>query len=117
MTFLFNNTTGTIPDEIGYLYNLKRLFIGKNELTGSIPLTIFNISSLGWLVMNDNKLEGSLPREIGNLTVLQLLHLSDNDLTGMEEYLIHVILETFFLKKPIKESTTNKLNWREYDLS
>ncbi|KAH0696989.1 hypothetical protein KY290_016322 [Solanum tuberosum] len=74
---------GTIPDEIGHLYNLKNIFMDKNYLTGSIPLTLFNISSLEMLYMNDNKLEGPLPRQVGNLTMLAWFDLSNNYLAGV----------------------------------
>lgn len=60
--FLFENLTETIPDEIGLLYNLNKLFINTNKSTGSISLTIFNNSSLEILVMGNNILEGPLPR-------------------------------------------------------
>ena len=82
----FNQLTGEIPPEIGYLINLKYLNLYNNYITGEIPPEIGNLTNLRYLSLGsnqgNNQLTGEIPPEIGNLTNLTSLLLGNNQLTG-----------------------------------
>lgn len=76
--------TGTIPQEIGRLWNLKILSLCFDNLHGSIPEPVFNISSLETINLVSNQLSGELPLNFGNkLPNVQYIHLEKNSLTGI----------------------------------
>ena len=77
-----NNLTGTIPESIGNLVNLRYLNLMNNQLTGNIPESIGNLGNLDNLYLNDNQLTGDIPESIGNLVNLSYLYLMNNQLTG-----------------------------------
>uniref|UniRef100_UPI00143054DB leucine-rich repeat domain-containing protein n=1 Tax=Maribellus sediminis TaxID=2696285 RepID=UPI00143054DB len=77
-----NNLTGRIPAEIGNLTNLIRLDLDSNNLSGLIPSEIGNLTNLEHLVLCLNKLSGEIPSEIGNMSQLKELDFNDNNLTG-----------------------------------
>ncbi len=78
-----NGLTGSIPNELGNLSNLRDLDLGENGLTGSIPPQLENLSNLEKLDLSNNDLTGTIPSELGNLSNLEEdLNLSNNDLTG-----------------------------------
>ena len=77
--FLYdNNLSGSIPEELGNLRNLKFLFLEDNSLTGSIPSSLGNLIHLKELTMRNNRLSGSIPKELGNLKNLEYLDLACN---------------------------------------
>tara|TARA_Y100001960_G_C14781529_1_gene887139 strand:- start:3161 stop:5377 length:2217 start_codon:yes stop_codon:yes gene_type:complete len=75
----------TIPNQIGYLTNLKGLWLTDNHLSGEIPSSIGNLVNLRSLGLRDNDLTGSIPSQIGNLTQLHVFDMADNQL-GCYEY-------------------------------
>ncbi|XP_059639147.1 probable LRR receptor-like serine/threonine-protein kinase At3g47570 [Cornus florida] len=77
-----NMLTGSIPESIGKLSELEQLFIPGNNISGKVPPSIGNMSGLSILALGDNMLEGSIPVELGNCTNLQSLDLQLNHLTG-----------------------------------
>ena len=92
---------GEIPSEIGYLTNLKYLYLAHNQLTGSVPSEIGNLTNLRNLYLDYNQLTGSIPLEIGNVTNLFELGLGNNQLTGeipesICDLNINWISDTFF---------------------
>jgi len=62
----YNELTGSIPPEIGYLTNLTYLYLNNNQLTGEIPSEIGNLTNLERLILFDNQLTGIIPDEICN---------------------------------------------------
>ena len=74
--------TGEIPNSIGNLTGLNKLYLGANHLTGEIPKGITNLTGLQELHLGSNHLTGEIPKGITNLTGLQELHLWTNQLTG-----------------------------------
>lgn len=79
---LTNNISDTIPHQLGKLSNLEELSLGNSDLTGNIPVKIGNLSMLINLRLIGSKLTGPIPFEIGKLTKLKMLLLADNDLNG-----------------------------------
>ena len=77
-----NNLTGTIPDVIGQLSELKLLSLGFNQLSGVIPATLGNLTKLTYLELYGNPFTGTLPLEIGNLTKLTFFRVSHARLEG-----------------------------------
>ena len=75
-----NQLTGSIPESLGNLYNLKSLALGNN-LSGSIPENLGNLRNLERLTLGSN-LTGAIPESLGNLTNLRYLNLSRNNLSG-----------------------------------
>ncbi|KAK3235013.1 hypothetical protein CYMTET_54761 [Cymbomonas tetramitiformis] len=73
---------GTIPSELGKLYDLEYLDAGENALSGTIPTELGDLRSLTYLDLEANNLGGSIPTELGNLENLNHLILSANDITG-----------------------------------
>lgn len=69
----------TIPQNIGMLDNLERLYLHNNELT-SLPLSIGELYNLVGLYLEYNKLS-SIPDNIGMLYSLERLSLYNNELT------------------------------------
>lgn len=78
----YNQITGSIPSEIGNLTNLIRLILYNNQLTGIIPVEICNLTKLTNLELYNNQLSGPIPQRIGNMTNLVMLILFHNQLTG-----------------------------------
>lgn len=74
--------TGSIPNSIGQLYQLQSLGIGNCSLTGLIPTSIGNLTKLDYLDFTTNSLSGPIPLEIGNIDSLFYLELANNQLTG-----------------------------------
>ena len=74
--------SGPIPSSIGYLINLKYLYLHKNNLSGSVPSEIGNLEYLTHLYLYENDLSGELPNEIGNLEELKYLLLYSNNISG-----------------------------------
>ena len=93
---------GGIPDSIGNLVKLDRLYLGnrainesiatgpacsntvgqRTRLGGAIPPTIGNLTDLAILNITDQNLTGTIPTSIGNLKNLFDVDLSSNRLTG-----------------------------------
>eukprot|EP00977_Amphora_coffeiformis_P013766 scaffold3676_cov166-Amphora_coffeaeformis.AAC.4 len=74
--------TGTIPDAIFQMTNLKGLFANFNAFSGQLSTQIGNFFHMTDLYLYDNNLEGPIPTEIGQLVNLQTLALGDNAWTG-----------------------------------
>ena len=77
-----NGLTGSIPNDLGSLTNVRWLHLGVNELTGPIPEELGNLGNLESLWLWSNALTGPIPTELGNLRNLKLLNLGANELTG-----------------------------------
>ena len=70
-------SVGTLPEEFGYLDQLKVLDLANNSLFGRIPESYYSLSSLENLRLKNNSLTGSLSSFKG-LTQLRSLDLSYN---------------------------------------
>ena len=68
-----NQLTGTIPEELGNLTNLKSLYLSDNKLAGTIPEELGNLTNLEFLSLFDNQLTGMIPEELGSLINLKSL--------------------------------------------
>ncbi|HRG08686.1 MAG TPA: hypothetical protein PLJ08_08910, partial [Cyclobacteriaceae bacterium] len=77
-----NNIGGSIPPQLGNLKKLSVFFLHKNKLTGSIPETLGNLTNVEMFYLMDNLLEGPIPPELGNLANAMGMGLSQNKLTG-----------------------------------
>lgn len=76
---LYNSEIKLLPESIGNLTSLRRLFLGRNKIE-SIPKTIGNLKQLKILDLNNNHID-SLPKEIGELGNLRKLNLKNNNLS------------------------------------
>jgi Leucine-rich repeat (LRR) protein len=77
-----NDLTGTLPNEIFGLANLKEVYLNFNQFTGRIPANITAMSSLEKLYLFHNRLDGQIPAAIGSLLGIKDLVLSGNAFTG-----------------------------------
>jgi Leucine-rich repeat (LRR) protein len=82
LSLLFNNISGTLPESLGTLKNLRILELSFNKLSGELPASLGNLDKLEMLAFNGNELTGNIPASLGNLKDLKQLHLSSNYLTG-----------------------------------
>lgn len=74
--------SGSIPEAIGTLKNLKVLQLNLLQLT-SLPESISELTSLQQLIMSNARLvDAKLPEKIGNLEKLTRLSISQCNLTG-----------------------------------
>ncbi|XP_062009586.1 probable LRR receptor-like serine/threonine-protein kinase At3g47570 [Rosa rugosa] len=80
---LDHNNFKEIPNEIGTLNQLEKLFVQKNALKGPIPMGVFNMSSLTRVTFYGNKLNGRIPDNIcQHLPNIQELNLGINQFDG-----------------------------------
>ena len=77
-----NNLTGEIPNELGSLSHLRRLYLQRNGLSGPIPASLGNLAMNEALFLHRNALSGEIPAELGNLSNLRWLALNANQLSG-----------------------------------
>lgn len=78
-----NDLSGTIPDEIGLLTSLKRLWIHETKnMSGTIPSTFTELTNLESVFLGVNKLNGTIPSDIGKLKRLKAFAVYYNQLTG-----------------------------------
>jgi Leucine-rich repeat (LRR) protein len=77
------NQLQTLPDEIGQLSKLRKLYLAGNRLV-SLPPEIGHLSQLQRLYLEMNDLT-SLPPLMANLTALQRLDLRDNPFSSVSE--------------------------------
>ena len=77
-----NELSGQIPSQLGSLTLLRELDLYSNSLSGEMPPRLGNLSSLKWLSLHDNQLRGSIPPEFGELAEVEWMYLSGNSLSG-----------------------------------
>ncbi|XP_064965642.1 receptor-like protein EIX2 [Musa acuminata AAA Group] len=63
-------------------YSMEELDLSDTQLSGSFPDWLGNIKNLKSLDLSFNSIYGSVPASIGNLSLLQHLYLYSNDLNG-----------------------------------
>nr|GFC60187.1 protein kinase-like domain-containing protein [Tanacetum cinerariifolium] len=74
---------GPIPDAIGNLSLLTKLFLFSNKLEGNIPSSLGKCKELAVLAFSDNRLSGKIPKQILRLPSLTMaLDISLNSLSG-----------------------------------
>ncbi|KAG8643666.1 hypothetical protein MANES_11G059336v8 [Manihot esculenta] len=77
-----NELSGSIPQEIGDLHEIRSLNLSHNHITGSIPVGFSNLRSLESLDLGNNNLSGEIPNELVALTFLGTFNVSYNNLSG-----------------------------------
>ncbi|MEM7575512.1 MAG: M12 family metallo-peptidase, partial [Bacteroidota bacterium] len=77
-----NNLTGSIPSTLYLLFNLEYIDFGNSSLTGGIAALIDNLSALEVFYVENNNLSGNLPASIYNLPNLQIIWLTGNNFSG-----------------------------------
>ena len=65
----YNNVlSGTIPAELGYLSELREMYLNNNKLVGTIPPTLGHLTKLKVLDLNNNDLTGNIPSELSGMS-------------------------------------------------
>ncbi|URD89530.1 LRR receptor-like serine threonine-protein kinase [Musa troglodytarum] len=82
--------SGSFPDWLGNIKNLKSLNLSFNSLYGSVPASIGNLSLLQHLVLCFNDLNGAISEGIGQLKSLVYLDLNSNSLSLSEVQLANL---------------------------
>ncbi|AQK40692.1 hypothetical protein ZEAMMB73_Zm00001d024140 [Zea mays] len=59
-----NQSSGSLPDEIGYLMNFNRLQIKDNNISGPYLNSFANLIRIKHLLVDNNNLFGPLPPEL-----------------------------------------------------
>ncbi|KAB2630506.1 LRR receptor-like serine/threonine-protein kinase [Pyrus ussuriensis x Pyrus communis] len=77
-----NYLAGVVPEEIGKLEKIGKLYLYDNKFSGPIPSSLGNMTSLIEIHMHRNNFEGSIPPSLGDCPNLLLLTLYTNNLTG-----------------------------------
>ncbi|KAG8643668.1 hypothetical protein MANES_11G059572v8 [Manihot esculenta] len=77
-----NELSGSIPQEIGDLHEIRSLNLSHNHIIGSIPVSFSNLRSLESLDLGNNNLSGEIPSELVALTFLETFNVSYNNLSG-----------------------------------
>ncbi|MDX2172664.1 MAG: leucine-rich repeat domain-containing protein [Bacteroidota bacterium] len=73
---------GKVDDKIANLKNLKRLYLGNNDLN-EFPMVVLQLTNLEHLHLHYNKKIPSIPSEINKLTHLKELFVQGNQLTTL----------------------------------
>ncbi|XP_058072738.1 cuscuta receptor 1-like isoform X2 [Magnolia sinica] len=79
----WNQLTGEIPPEIGYLTATHALNLSHNQLSGQIPETFSNLKQIESLDLSHNRLSGEIPPQLTELNFLSAFNVSHNDLSGV----------------------------------
>jgi len=77
-----NNLVGKIPQEIGSLRQMRKLFLRFNRIDGSIPSSIGMLTKLEILNIEQNRISGTIPDEMKNCRSLQSIRVDINKLIG-----------------------------------
>jgi hypothetical protein len=77
-----SNITGTLPDELAFLNEIRELNIDTNQIVGSIPTWFNRWTKLEILDLDHNGLTGSIPSSLYTVSTLRVLDLDSNSLTG-----------------------------------
>ncbi|CAL9066544.1 unnamed protein product [Musa banksii] len=85
-----NDLSGSFPDWLGNIKNLKSLDLSFNSLYGSVPASIGNLSLLQHLYLDSNDLNGTISKGIGQLKSLVDLYLKSNSLSLSEDDLANL---------------------------
>ncbi len=73
-----NNLSGSLPNAVGNLSQLKKLFLQGNSLTGIIPASIGGITTLDTLQLQNNQFT-SIPDFSGNINKANITLLVENN--------------------------------------
>lgn len=73
---------GKLDDKIANLKNLKRLYLGNNDLS-EFPTVVLQLTNLEHLHLHYNRKIASIPNEINKLTHLKQLFVQGNQLTTL----------------------------------
>ncbi|XP_077216669.1 receptor kinase-like protein Xa21 isoform X2 [Tasmannia lanceolata] len=106
-----NQIVGSIPSQIGNLFNLQILSLGFNNITGTIPDSIGNLTQLSQLGLEQNNLQGSIPSTLGNCQNLTLLMLAQNNLNGTIPKEVICLSSFPKLPNPSQNSLPGYLPW------
>ncbi|KAH6557537.1 hypothetical protein KP509_1Z107700 [Ceratopteris richardii] len=79
---MWNNITGSIPPEIGYLSKLVQLSLSGNKLSGVLDPSLGNLSSLNRFQIDENNISGPIPSSFQFLSNLVHFHMNNNSLNG-----------------------------------
>lgn len=74
--------TGELPEALSNLKSITRMDLSQCRFTGSIPASLGKLQQLTWLSLSLNQLSGTIPSELCNASKLRELMLDDNQLTG-----------------------------------
>ena len=77
-----NRFSGPIPPELWGLRRLRILRLERNQLSGEIPPGLGRLSELRELDLDNNQFSGPIPPELWGLRRLQILRLGWNQLSG-----------------------------------
>jgi Leucine-rich repeat (LRR) protein len=86
---LDNNQIKTLPDLIGNLINLQKLYLHNNQIN-ILPDSIGNLINLQKLYLHNNQIN-ILPDSIGNLINLQKINLDNNQITILPDSIGNLI--------------------------
>nr|GMD03183.1 probable LRR receptor-like serine/threonine-protein kinase At1g34110 [Ipomoea batatas] len=78
----FNNFSGPIPHEMGYLSDIHTLNLSHNHFIGSIPTTFSNLKQIECLDLSHNRLDGQIPQDLIELHFLSIFSVAFNNLSG-----------------------------------
>ncbi|CAL1355727.1 unnamed protein product [Linum trigynum] len=78
-----NSFSGSLPDSLSHLVQLRRLGLSRNFLSGEIPPTLSTLPRLEELYLDGNMFSGGVPASFSSLTTLKRVEIQRNNLSGV----------------------------------